>query len=36
VKRIDEACDMRGKSLMDEELMYLEESYVPKPIVGHS
>ncbi|KAF6833067.1 aldo-keto reductase [Colletotrichum plurivorum] len=35
VARVDEACELRGKSLTDEEMKYLEEPYVPKPIVGH-
>jgi aryl-alcohol dehydrogenase-like predicted oxidoreductase len=34
--RLDEAVDVRGKSLTDEEMKYLEEPYVPKPILGHS
>lgn len=34
--RLDEACDVRGKTLTDEEMKYLEEPYVPKPIMGHS
>lgn len=36
VERIDEAIAMRGKSLTEEEIKYLEEPYVPKNIVGHS
>lgn len=36
IARIDEACEVRGKSLTDEEMKYLEEPYVPKEIVGHS
>ncbi|KAF6816060.1 aldo-keto reductase [Colletotrichum sojae] len=35
VVRVDEACELRGKSLTAEEMKYLEEPYVPKPIVGH-
>ena len=34
--RLDEAVDVRGKSLTDEEMKYLEEPYKPKVIVGHS
>lgn len=33
--RLDEACDVRGKTLTEEEMRYLEELYVPKPIMGH-
>ncbi len=36
VERIDEAIDVRGKTLTDEEERYLEELYVPKAIQGHS
>ena len=36
VKRIDEACEARGKRLTDEEEKYLEELYQPKTIQGHS
>ncbi|KAH8812360.1 NADP-dependent oxidoreductase domain-containing protein [Xylogone sp. PMI_703] len=35
VGRIEEACDVRGKSLTPEEVKYLEEPYAPKNIVGH-
>lgn len=35
VKRIDEALGIRGKSLTDEDVKYLEEPYVPKPVAGH-
>ncbi len=34
--RIDEACDVKGKTLTDEEMKYLEEPYKPKEIIGHS
>jgi len=36
VERIDEAIDVRGKTLTDEEEKYLEELYVPRVITGHS
>ena len=36
VERIDEAIEVRGKTLTDEEEKYLEELYVPKVIIGHS
>jgi aryl-alcohol dehydrogenase-like predicted oxidoreductase len=35
VNRIDEACDIRGKSLTNEEVKYLEEPYLPKSVAGH-
>ena len=35
IRRMDEACDVRGKTLTDEEVKYLEEPYVPKSIQGH-
>ncbi|KAI1372620.1 Aldo/keto reductase [Hypoxylon crocopeplum] len=35
VARLDEACDARGKTLTVEETKFLEEPYVPKPILGH-
>ena len=35
VERMDEALDALGKSLTEEEEKYLEELYVPKPIMGH-
>jgi len=34
--RLDEACDVKGKTLTPEEMKYLEEPYKPKAIVGHS
>lgn len=36
IERIDEAIDVRGKTLTEEEDKYLEELYVPKVVVGHS
>lgn len=36
VERIDEALDVKGKTLTDEEEKYLEELYVPKAIQGHA
>ena len=35
VERMEEACAMKGKTLTEEEVKYLEEPYVPKEIVGH-
>ena len=34
--RLEEACEVRGKKLTDEEMKYLEELYQPKAISGHS
>ncbi|KAI1204419.1 Aldo/keto reductase [Annulohypoxylon truncatum] len=34
VARIDEACGARGKTLTAEEVAFLEEPYVPKPVFG--
>jgi aryl-alcohol dehydrogenase-like predicted oxidoreductase len=36
VSRLEEACDVRGKTLTDEEMKYLEEPYEPKVVIGHS
>ena len=36
VDRLDELIGVRGKTLTDEEEKYLEESYVPRAISGHS
>lgn len=33
--RLDEAVGVTGKKLSDEEMKYLEEPYIPKPISGH-
>lgn len=35
VKRIDEAIAVRGKTLTDEEVKYLEEPYKAREIEGH-
>ncbi|MCJ1259009.1 hypothetical protein MMC24_006843 [Lignoscripta atroalba] len=35
VERIDEALEVRGKTLTAEEEKYLEELYIPKAIQGH-
>lgn len=35
VERMDEALDVKGKTLMEEEEKYLEELYEPKAIQGH-
>ena len=35
LERIDESLEVRGKTLTAEEEKYLEEPYVPKPIIGH-
>ena len=36
LSRLDEAAEVRGKTLSDDEMKWLEELYVPKPIMGHS
>lgn len=36
IERIDEAIDVRGKTLTDEEEKYLEAPYIPKAIAGHA
>lgn len=36
VERMDEALDVKGKTLTEDERKYLEEPYKPKPIAGHS
>ncbi|KAH8724912.1 aldo-keto reductase-like protein [Phaeosphaeriaceae sp. PMI808] len=36
IERMDEALDVRGKELTEEEEKYLEELYVPVKISGHS
>lgn len=35
VERIDEALDIRGKTLTDDEEKYLEELYQARPVEGH-
>lgn len=35
VERMDEALDVKGKTLTEEEERYLEELYEPKAIQGH-
>ncbi|OLN96645.1 Versiconal hemiacetal acetate reductase 1 [Colletotrichum chlorophyti] len=35
VERVDQVCELRGKTLTDDEAKYLEEPYVPKNILGH-
>ncbi|KAH7348493.1 aldo-keto reductase [Rhexocercosporidium sp. MPI-PUGE-AT-0058] len=35
VERLDEACDVRGKTLDVEEVKFLEQPYVPKVVFGH-
>ena len=36
VDRMDEAIAVRGKTLTEEEIKYLEELYEPKVVLGHS
>ena len=36
VDRMKQAVDVKGKTLTDDEVKYLEELYVPKAISGHA
>lgn len=36
LSRLEEAADVRGKVLTDDELKYLEEPYKPRAVLGHS
>ena len=36
IDRIKEACELRDKSLTEEEVQHLEEPYAARPIAGHS
>lgn len=36
VERMDEILEVRGKTLNEDEVKFLEEDYVPKNIMGHS
>jgi aryl-alcohol dehydrogenase-like predicted oxidoreductase len=36
VERLIQAIEVKGKELTDDEVKYLEEKYVPKPVVGHA
>ncbi|EFQ32569.1 aldo/keto reductase [Colletotrichum graminicola M1.001] len=35
IKRVDEAGELRGKTLTEDEMKYLEEPYIPRNIIGH-
>ncbi|KAL9597173.1 MAG: hypothetical protein Q9219_005339 [cf. Caloplaca sp. 3 TL-2023] len=35
IQRLDEACAVRDMRLTEDEMKYLEEPYVPKPVIGH-
>ncbi|WAO94653.1 Aldo-ket-red domain-containing protein [Fusarium falciforme] len=35
ISKVEEAVELRGKELSAEEVEYLEELYIPKPIAGH-
>ena len=35
IERLEEVCAVRGKKLTEDEMKYLEEPYVPRPIAGH-
>lgn len=34
--RLDEAVEVKGKTLTEEEMKYLEEPYVPRAVAGHT
>lgn len=36
LERLDEACEIRGKTLSEDDMKYLEEPYKPKNVSGHS
>lgn len=36
LSRLDEAAEVKGKTLTDDEMKWLEEPYQPKVVVGHS
>lgn len=36
LERLDEAVEVRGKTLTEDEMKYLEEPYEPKNITGHA
>lgn len=36
LSRLEDACEVRGKQLTEDEMKYLEEPYKPKVIVGHN
>ncbi|KAK7204342.1 Aldo/keto reductase [Myxozyma melibiosi] len=35
IARLEESSKLSGKTLTEEECKYLEEAYVPRPIIGH-
>lgn len=35
IAKLDDACQLRGKVLTDDETKYLEEAYVPRAVLGH-
>jgi aryl-alcohol dehydrogenase-like predicted oxidoreductase len=36
VERLHQSIEVKGKELTEEDIKYLEEPYVPKPVVGHA
>ena len=36
IDRMNQAIEVKGKVLSEEDIKYLEELYVPKPISGHA
>jgi len=35
IERIEDMCELKGKSLTDEEVKFFEEPYIPRPVAGH-
>ncbi|KAJ5946485.1 hypothetical protein N7454_003324 [Penicillium verhagenii] len=35
IEKIDDMCELKGKTLTDEEVRYLEELYEARPVAGH-
>ena len=35
MERMRESCDIKGKTLTEEDVQYLEAPYVPKNVIGH-
>lgn len=36
LERLEEACAVKGKTLSEDEMQYLEEPYIPRNIMGHA
>ncbi|KAK3943107.1 NADP-dependent oxidoreductase domain-containing protein [Diplogelasinospora grovesii] len=35
-EKIEDVCELRGKTLTDREVQYLEEPYIPRAVAGHA